>query len=300
VLQAAEDHYRLEQRVTALGVVAARRVWSQLDPGDLSGSWAASVGRLALAVAAVQLVAAREADSYVTAALEEQGVDADSAGVVVPAAFAGMAADGRRLDGLLASALVDTKQAIGRGAQVAEAMARGRSTLDMLVATTIQDTGRAAVSTAITARPQVTGYVRMVNPPSCARCAILAGRWYRWNQGFLRHPRCDCRHAPALEDAAGDLTTDPRRLFDAKQIRGLSDVDAKAIRDGADISQVVNMRRGGLYTADGMQFTREGTTRQGLTGSRTLGRRLTPETIYRLASDRAEAIGLLRRHGYIT
>src|SRR5690348_18342012 len=41
----------------------------------------------------------------------------------------------------------------------------------------------------------------LLNPPSCQRCAILAGRWYRWSQGFLRHPRCDCVNLPAERQA---------------------------------------------------------------------------------------------------
>src|SRR5690606_23965723 len=33
-------------------------------------------------------------------------------------------------------------------------------------------------------------YVRMLTPPSCSRCTVLAGRWYRKNAGFARHPGC--------------------------------------------------------------------------------------------------------------
>jgi hypothetical protein len=34
------------------------------------------------------------------------------------------------------------------------------------------------------------GYIRLLTPPSCARCVILAGRFYRWSDGFKRHPNC--------------------------------------------------------------------------------------------------------------
>jgi hypothetical protein len=140
----------------------------------------------------------------------------------------------------------------------------------------------------------------MVVGGTCDRCLILAGRVYRWNAGFQRHPRCDCRHIPATEDVAGDLTTDPKAAFEAmpaaEQERVFGKAGAEAIRDGADMARVVNARRG-MYTAGGRLFTREATTRRG-TGRRV---RLMPEQIYREAEgNRGEAIRLLRLHGYIT
>jgi hypothetical protein len=46
--------------------------------------------------------------------------------------------------------------------------------------------------------------------------------------------------------------------------------------------------------------TTEGTTKRGLAGSRLEGRqRLTPDGIYRIASDRTEALQLLKQHGYL-
>ncbi len=154
------------------------------------------------------------------------------------------------------------------------------------------------------------GWIRMLTPPSCGRCAVLAGRWYGWNEGFQRHPNCDCRHIPALEDDGGDLTTDPKRYFDSlteeEQNAYFGFAAAEAIRNGADIAQVINAqnREGGSYTVDGRQYTREGTTRRGYFGGTEAGRkkirRPTPVQIYRDANgDRDEAIRLLTRFGYI-
>jgi hypothetical protein len=53
------------------------------------------------------------------------------------------------------------------------------------------------------------GFVRRVNPPCCGRCAILAGRWYRYDSGFRRHPRCDCTLEPTSEGNAHMLVTNP-------------------------------------------------------------------------------------------
>lgn len=158
--------------------------------------------------------------------------------------------------------------------------------------------------------PKPMGWIRMLTPPSCGRCAVLAGRWYGWNEGFQRHPNCDCRHIPVLEADGADYTTDPRVYFDslsrAEQDDYFGVAAAEAIRQGADIAQVINAqnRAGGSYTVDGRQYTREGTTRKGYFGGTEAGRkkvrRPTPVQIYRDANgDRDEAIRLLTRFGYI-
>jgi hypothetical protein len=123
---------------------------------------------------------------------------------------------------------------------------------------------------------------------------ILAGRFYRWSTGFLRHPLCDCRHIPSSEDAAGDLRTDPMAAFRAGKVTGLSKAERQAIQDGADLAKVINAHRG-MYTAGGKRLTREGTKRGALRGQV----RPTPEQLYRDATSREDAIRLLRRFGYI-
>lgn len=106
---------------------------------------------------------------------------------------------------------------------------------------------------------------------------------------------------PAAENVAGDLTTDPMKAYRAGQIEGLTDAEREALDNGADISQVVNARRG-TYVAGGKRYTREGTTRRGFAGNR-LGSsriaRLTPEQLFADATSREDAIRLLRQHGYI-
>ena len=177
----------------------------------------------------------------------------------------------------------------------------------MMVLTEIADAGRGAAGVQIAARPRV-GYVRMLNPPSCSRCVVLAGRFYRWNQGFLRHPRCDCKHVPTMvtdqaEAFAEGLIDDPyeafKRMSEAEQNRVFTNAGAQAIRDGADMYQVVNARRGMKYRG---AFTSEGTTKHGWAGQilRRGQKRMTPETIYRLNPNREQAVEALRAQGYIT
>jgi hypothetical protein len=154
----------------------------------------------------------------------------------------------------------------------------------------------------------------MLQLPSCSRCAILAGKWFRWNAGFSRHPRCDCRHIPAAEDAE-DLRTDPAAAVASGQVTGLSQADQQALADGADLNQVVNAHRGmSTATVGGqpVEVTTEGTTRRGYASSvrraiteqggataRNVGPRLTPATIYQVTGSREDAVRLLVANGYV-
>lgn len=292
------DKHRSDRQRTAKAVEREGvRLWGQVDRSDIAASWALSLDRVMVALAGAQLVVAGRADSYVDAALGELGVEATAAGAVVPRALSGLSADGRDLRSLLFSPAVKARTALGQGAPVRTALAAGRANLQLILRTEIADAGRVADGVAIAARPTV-GWVRMVNPPSCPRCAILAGRFYRYNSGFQRHPGCDCTHIPAPEAVSGDLRTDPRRLFDEGQIRGLSKADAKAIADGADMNRVVNAHRG-MYTASvgGIGRVKATTALAGRQGIPQM--RIRPEQIYRHAVSRDDAIRLLRLHGYI-
>lgn len=302
---AAEAHYRQMQRLQVLALRASRRAWSGVDSRFLSQSWAALVAsQLVPVVSRVQVQAAVSGSSYGGLALAEQGVWVAPESFVDARAFGGVASDGRSLDGLLYSPVTSAKSWIAGGVSPAQALAMGRTVLDSLVRTVVADAGRQAASVDVAARRSV-GYVRMLNPPSCSRCTVLAGKFYRWNAGFQRHPRCDCVHvasAVGSTSAARDegLIDDPYEYFqglpESEQNRLWGEANARAIRDGADIYQVTNARRG----AKGM-FTTEGTSRRGYAGSvlRRGQRRMTPDAIYRLNPNRADALQALRDQGYI-
>jgi hypothetical protein len=301
--QATLDHYRAGQRLTVVGLAATRRAWARMGD-DFDHTWAAVGPRLIILTSSLQLAAAREGAAYVPRVLAETGQPDDPAGDVNPRALAGVAADGRSLDGLLVGSVVEAKTAAGKGATPQQALAQGGRWLDMAVQGIVADAARGSAGVGIAARPQISGWVRMLNPPSCSRCAILAGKHFKWNKGFQRHPHCDCRHIPASEDIAGDFRTNPDQAAREGHVTDLRPAEKKALAEGADLSQLVNARRGkaGL----GGMTTTEGATRRGLAGKR-LGaergrraRRLTPEGIYDQAGDdRAEAIRLLRQHGYL-
>src|SRR5690606_41647788 len=68
----------------------------------------------------------------------------------------------------------------------------------------LSDTGRTAEKMAGHSL-LVSGYVRMLNPPSCGRCVILAGTETSSRTAFKRHPGCDCRNIPAAEATRDDV-----------------------------------------------------------------------------------------------
>lgn len=304
---AIEHHYGLvrEQETRALAV--AKRHWRKLGPGWIGQAWAEHIPTVAAAVTDAQRTAAAGALVSGALALGEQGTWAAPDAIVAPDAFAGLAADGRSLEKLLDIPARTTRRLMSYGMDAAQALEAGERQLTMMVLTEIADAGRGAAGVQIAARPR-TGYVRMLAPPSCSRCVILAGRFYRWNQGFLRHPRCDCKHVPTMvadqaEAAAHGLIDDPYEAFnsmsEAEQNRVFTKAGARAIRDGADIFQVVNARRGMKNRG---AFTNEGITRFGWAGQllKPRQRRPTPETIYQWATSRENAVEMLRTYGYIT
>lgn len=180
--------------------------------------------------------------------------------------------------------------------------------LEQLLLSEIADAGRSASQVEVVSRPEWQNYVRMLTPPSCGRCAILAGRIYRDLDGFQRHPLCDCVMIPVQDwQSAHDegLVSSPKQAFEGGHITGLSVADTKAIEDGADIGQVVNAGRGITRpTVFGRRVnaTTVGTTKRSAWRKANPTRlvRLRPESIYEIAEDVEDAIRLLRLYGYLT
>lgn len=294
--QAAADHYRAQQRLTVATLGLVRREWATMGD-DLDAGWSRVGPRVALLTASAQLGAARNGAAYVPAALEDQGIDVRPDAEVNPRAFAGVASslDGQAygsLDDLLYGAVVHARTAPAES--LTQRLQAGGQALERLVHTQVSDAGRMAASTAITARPQV-GWVRLVNPPCCQRCAVLAGKYVRSETPFKRHPRCDCTHGPTMKNRADGLV----EKIEPDQIKDLTKAQRQAIADGADMGQVINSHRVGARSKD-LMTTTEGTGRRGVAGRRLQGaQRLTPEGIYRVSASRDEVLKRLRDNGYI-
>lgn len=330
-----------QRRAVLRTSIVIERLWKELAASDLTGSWLRRVGpAIVRAVAAGQLAAALPAQQYVDAMMTAEGTGSDyepGASHVNARALSGVAADGRPLDSLLYLPVIRTKTLIQGGLTVQQAMTGGLMQLRRMAVSEVADAGRGAASVAMAGNRTVTGYIRQIRPGACSRCAILAGRWYRYNADFDRHKHCMCYGTPASsERAARGRMTDPMRFFHslshAEQDRRFTIGGAAAIREGADIYAVVNAsrsvrtldvygqrvvatlegttRRGAFYQQmlreterrTGQRFARSMTdVEQGLPRFRLKTPRLMPGEILRLAKeDRAELIRLLRRFGYLT
>ena len=154
-LLSAERYYRWSTRLAERAVAQARR------EATLAGA--------ALVVAQHQAAGATQVQAANTAMLAEQGITEAPLAALNAVAFATATS---QLEAMLADLHAEMEWEFER-----------------LVASLVQDAGRAAQSVDLTTRPHVQ-HVRHLNPPSCSRCAVLAGRVYRYSEGFQRHPNC--------------------------------------------------------------------------------------------------------------
>ncbi|MCW2904916.1 MAG: hypothetical protein JWO67_7181 [Streptosporangiaceae bacterium] len=322
----ARGQYRSQQLLAREAAQQAQRAWRQIDPGDIAGSWRTLLAAFLKLFVGYQGAAVRGGIGYAGQVVDAAGAVRDPIGTVNPTSLVGVASDGRGLESLLQTPMIDTFADIQRGVTAEDALRSGLHRLVTITSTEVADAGRVATGLAVTADRAISGYVRIVTLPACGRCILLAGREYSHSTGFLRHPRCDCTMRPLTADEWDSPLpgTDPQEMFDQmtaeQQARAFTVAGARAIRDGADIGRVVNARRG-MSTAAGpggrkIRTTTEATTSRSV--GRTLGQlrktpgsrhrrstvsRLMPEEIYweaeRLGWDREEIVRQLKRFGYI-
>lgn len=340
-LPPSADRYGRTQRAEfGAAQAAVQRLWRRMGD-DFDASWLRVAPQLLAVLDEAQATVSRQALAFVPAVLAETGqLVRDLEYEISPVSMVGTAGNGLPTDSMAYGAVTRSRTAIAAGATVDEALAQGGRWLNMAASTLLSDTARTMEQMASHAR-RVGGYVRMLEPPSCGRCAVMAGKWFRTNAGFQRHPRCDCRHIPASESVAGDLTVDPKAylssMSDDELIEALgSRANAAAFRDGADPGRIVNAYRGGnslrtaqvydrrvKYTVTGrtsrsqafqslsslgthqelagtaVRVTRTGPEMRVITRTVATAPRLMPESIYRIAADRREAVALLRQYGWI-
>lgn len=310
-------------RATTTGAVrTVQGLWRDTPADRILAAMNGQVGRQILnAVITGQLSAASGAQAFVSGAMLAQGAGASPLGLLNPAGFAGIASDGRALATLLYLPAMLTARALSFGASPESASLMGLNQMARFVSTQINDAGRTATSVAMAAESKCVSYVRVVRAPACARCIILAGRQYSYSEGFKRHPGCDCGMEP-MSDKQWRASSGPDDLFKAmspeERRKRFGAAGADAIEKGADISQVVNVRReDAMTTTDtGKKVTTEGVTRRGIGGKaldsgfekvegkrleRAKESRLMPEQILKQADgNRDLQIALLKKHGYIT
>ena len=222
-LQSAREHYRAQQRIVAASVLTARR----LRLGSLP--------RLVAVVAGFQAAAAVEGARSVPEALAEQGISADRFATPDARTLAGWTSYGLPLAPLLERTRLPEVEAFR---------------FDRVIASQVQDAGRNGAALQMAVTPSATTYVRQVNPPSCSRCILLAGKKYRDNEGFDRHPLCDCTHVPTDDETGDDVRFDAPAYF-----RSLPTAEELA-EEYPDLT-VAQRRERGLYSQEDV-FTKHG------------------------------------------
>lgn len=311
-LAQARSHYQRQRLIVANAVRAARAMLRRGSP----------LPEVASTVAAYQVASATASAASVA------GMAGDTQPLTLARAFAGVSSAGFPLiEPMIATLdqhLPAPAEAIPANwwtdavAETAEAF----SALEQLIASEIADAGRTAAQVEFVARPDWQNYVRMLQPPSCSRCAILAGRIYRDLDAFDRHPGCDCVMVPVQDwESAHDagMVSSFAEAFEKGEVRDLSKADARAISDGANPIEVVNARRAGLRAPAGItnavtaevfgrrvKATLHGTTRRSAWRKANPTRlvRLRPEAIYQIVDreyggDITQAVRLLRLYGYL-
>ena len=229
---------------------AADKTWKGVDPRRVRDSWNRTHADFLTLFATLQTRAASDAMDSSTLMLAEQGDYVRPDGIANPLAFGtGFAPSGIDLESYFDIPVTRTLSAIKSGMGESDAMMAGRATLRQMAMQAIEDTSISAMGVSITQRSGV-GHVRVESPDCCPRCAILAGKYFRHNNDFLRHPKCHGRTIPCKgKDKAekqGWITSPMDRfngMSEEEQDKVFGHADAQAIRDGADIYQVVNAHR---------------------------------------------------------
>ena len=327
--EAASSYAALQRGEIGAATSAVSRLWRRMG-SDFDASYARFEPALLAVLFTAQERVADSALEYVPAVLDEVGSAPAPLYGSAGSRFVGVAGDGLPVASMAYGAVIQAKLGVASGLEPDVALARAGRHLTLATGTMLSDTGRAAEKVSGGAH-RVKAWTRMLNPPSCGRCVILAGRIAYQREAFDRHPGCDCRNVPSTEDTGDDARTDPHaylsELSADDQNRALgSKANGQAFRDGADMNQLINAyrRKGGVRPAQihgrNIKYTREGTTRRGRaywTMSeaqyikdqgvfkdnsmyfRHKSPRLMPETIYSIAKDSADAKRLLNLYGWI-
>lgn len=290
-LQPTLDLYAATKRRSRAAALATSALWGRIPPGsDWTAEWTKQLRVATALVAAAQFGAASDAIETVPAELEEAGYPERQLAKADPRGFVGWMMhefddEASPLDEVLMWGPLNASRRLHEGASEVDRLDAGRRVLEALTRTSVTDASREAASAqgVATARTVAAWYDP---PPFCQRCAVLIGKRVRWDTQFRRHPQCDgqVQHiserdhrslgAPSLDD-----------IYD------LTEAQRSAVKDGADLSQVVNAANP-KYRVDG-KTTTYGTRR------RKRAARLTPKAIYAQAKTREEAVQLLAKNGYI-
>jgi len=282
----AQAWYRIQATLAVTTGTALGNLWAEkVEPDRIAASWAAQIPTAADIVVAQSVTAASGAGLYV----------ATSVGSPDPVKVNALRlVDRERITSQLFSGAIRSIERINRGVPIDEAMNSGKGLTQLIGAQATRDTARDAVGIAQVADQRVAGWVRYVNAPACGRCLVLSGKFYKWSDGFQRHPRCDCAHRPINYDSVGEfrdnlpnLKTEFNAMSKAEQDKSFGVGVADEIRGGADVSKAVNVNNSGMIRDPKKRSTGD------------LPRPVLNAVMAESGGDRAKAIAKLREYGLI-
>jgi hypothetical protein len=261
-LDVATSHQQSRIRLANDTTQRALGSWRTADLDYLDASWNVIAPVLVDQVAEAQITAANQSVPYIDDSMASFGTTADD-GDIAPEAFSGVMIDGRDIGPAMFGAVTTTKTLIGRGFAAARAFEAGAAFLSTIVQSAIADAGRQSDRVAAVAKNRVA-YVRVLSPGACSRCAALAGKASA-AQAFQRHPHCACTamqlpnaSSPVPKGFFGEGSDYFHSLSRDEQDRIFTNAGAEAIRNGADLQQVVNARRGAPLHPGGLVQKRSG------------------------------------------
>ena len=245
----AIEYAAVQRRENAAAVAAVRRLWLRVGD-DFTPGFLNVAPQIFEVMNTAQVRISENAQAFIPqilAATDQAKSDRPTFDVKATA-FMGVAGDGMPTESLAYGAVIRAKDAVGKGSTALQARVAGAKYLSLAVGTMLSDTRRGMEGLESASRP-LTGYVRMLTPPSCGRCVILAGKHFKSRQAFLRHPGCDCVNIPSAESIAGSMTVNTDSYFgslsDDELAKALgSKANAQVYREfGADSRQLVNAYR---------------------------------------------------------
>lgn len=182
--------YSAQAATAAAAVDAVGEVFNGFDYRDVGGWWAGVRNTVLALLGRSQARAAATAAAYQAAVLRDAGIAPTPDAVLDPLGFAGHNGDGVPLLDPLDSVPVWFRADLAAGLTQEEAAAKARYRAELIATTETQRAADRAAFVGRTTEPAIRGWERYVNLPACGRCIVLAGRRYKANADFPRHPNC--------------------------------------------------------------------------------------------------------------
>ena len=285
----ADAWYRFQSSIALASASQVQGLWAAaVQPDAITESWFTALPKATRIAYESALLAGSRAGTYVG-----QSVGGSTAVKVVPEKLI----SGTDIYSELASVARYVQSDIDRGLPVDQAMQRGGVRAGRVSSNVARDTGRQSASLGIMADTRAKGFVRYLKSPSCGRCTILAGKVYAWNDGFKRHPNCDCQHRPLNDpdfETAETIVETPQQAFDnmskAEQDKAFGKEQAEEVRAGKNPISVVNRSQAG------MSYPRSPNVRNANSVKNTAGFR---DIVARSGGSRSRAIETARELGMI-